>query len=774
MKRPRSQIDSTSPWESTDPKYTSFDHDLRTTSHSKCDNSQSQGWTYDETALPEIDFSNDPLAGSLNPLPLNAELNNTDTTESYLESPLIGIENPSAMDDALLCDPFGSSYDYESPPWQLNLDGSSSVSNFPTTHAALDQSDFDACSTLQGGSSDSCNTQKRRRVSSDYSARPISMLSPFSADQTMMARSTNCMISTSLLQIYHDVLEHNLSCWLSELTCPYNGKSQSANTMPASNAATDWGSSWSNRIYSRTIRLDRAAQASNMIRLSQLEDQAAMRALHLAIMAFATQWAQGSQRQREKYHTSSVRNHDAEDTADDLTEEFDRNLQRNIWDQAKRALQDVDHLESYRVVAAELVFGLTQKPWVHDDYAPEQVDSRDESSKFFQSSLMSQLRGIIEKDGPPTYMERAARKMHTLKFRIDLMDSAVNTCCDTTLGKNGTDTLSHEDRRTVGLLYWFAIMFDTISSSMHERPIVVLDEDCQHEGVQDIDQTSTREFDAAASRGRWNIDLFIRDNPNEPFQALSWPCSYEAAAEHVTKSAPVKVLLFRHVSYLQNTMRKRNSGEEVEDIIRSTISLYRYWNITYGAFFRELVQNYDSVPPRIQGWFVCISAHWHLGALMFADLVEGVDNNKLGVASAARHRMVSKMVCRIREASAKELSDLARVATPYTPMGNKTGNLMAPQLPGFHPAVSEGTLLTEPWTLMLIRGFTKATVIYLGEADDFLHHGKFSLGHDSRDLRETLDRAENCITALWLLGKKSDMARRSADILSRTLSTLRL
>lgn len=544
----------------------------------------------------------------------------------------------------------------------------------------------------------------------------------------MMARSNNQLISTSLLQIYHDVFEHNLSCWLTEFTCPYKTPRWSTDAV---DVQREWGPAWSNRIYRRTIKLDRVAQSTSMMQLARSDDKAAQKALHLAIMAFATQWAQGSRRQRQRYGQFDL----AEDLAAEMSDEFDRNLQRHFWDQAQRALQDVADLESYRVVCAELIFGLTQKPWSNEDH-PSVVDpamfSRRGGSRI-KTSIMAQINAIISKEGPPTYMERAARKMHALKFKYDSSRRGMG-------GLAESAALSGEDKSTIGLLYWLAVMFDTVSSSMNERPVVVSDEDCQH--TQETEETS-----------RWRVNMFIQDL-DRPSQSLHWPCPYDAAAEAVTKSAPVKVLLFRHVSYLQNILRKGGRGQRVEDIIRSTTAVYRYWNMTYGSFFRELVQRFDSVPARIQGWFVCISAHWHLAALMLADLVDFIDEQALGLDTDAQARAGSRMASRIREASVRELSDLASVATPPDEANTP------PQLPDFHHAVGEGTILTEPWTMILIRAFSKAAVILLGEADESLG----TLGHC--DLTDGLERAEECIKALWLLGKKSDMARKIAEILS--------
>lgn len=608
------------------------------------------------------------------------------------------------------------------------------------------------------GSDKSRQRQKRRRTSRSWSVHQQASLSPFSIDQNMMARSNTQFISTNLLKIYHDVLEHNLSCWLTEVTCPYR---------PGSNTSShsEWGASWTNRIYIRTQRLDQVAQSAKLIQLTRSEDQAATRALHLAIMAFATQWAQGSRRQRERYRHfgDPFEDNQPEDFLDEISEEFDRNIQRHFWEQAQRALQDVADVESYRVACAELVFGLTQKPWGRDDdddstSATEGFDFLlGQEPRFDADSMMAEIGDIISRDGAPIFMERAARKMHALKFQFDSTRRGLDGF---RRGRKASDSLavmSPEDRGTVGLLFWLSIMFDTVSSSMNERPVVVSDAESQHDDARQY---------AENPDGQWNVPLFIQDSLEQPYRAVHWPCTYEAAAEAVTKSAPVKVLLYRHVSYLQNILRKGGRGDKVEQIIRNSISVFRYWNLTHGAFFKELLQDYEAVPGRIQSWFVCISCHWHLAALMLADLIEYVDENELGVASLSYARLGSKMISRIRESSARELSDLAKVSTP----DRGTTGMISPSLSHFHDAVNEATILTEPWTIILIRAFSKAAVLLISEASDFLEFGLTPRG----SFQESLARADECTKGLWLLGKKSDMARRVADRLSVAIEKLRL
>ncbi|CAM1504919.1 Fc.00g025100.m01.CDS01 [Cosmosporella sp. VM-42] len=619
---------------------------------------------------------------------------------------------------------------------------------------------------------------RHRRQPNNWSQGSTTSPSSFDADYSMMARSNSHLISENLLGIYHDVLEHNLSCWLIEDTCPYKMKqlarpryrkisldSSSAGIIPEGAATSaEWGSNWSNRIYHRVIKLDQVARATKMIQLTPAEDRLVSRALRLAVMAFASQWAQGN-RQRESYSSATSDSPNPEDFADELAEEFDRNLQRSMWEQAKRALQDVSDLECYRVVCAELIFGLTQKPWASDEYSPNVFSTSGSNNGGFKSvkaSILPQIIDIISKDGPPVYLEKATRKIHALKFRFDATQTKFME--NDAQGAKAFHTMSMEDRRTIGLLYWLAVMFDTVSSSMNERPVAVADGDCQHDAANEKSpQKTTTAVKIHQPSQRWEVDLFIQDNPEAPSLSLQWPCSYEAAARAVTRSAPVKVLLFRHVSYFQNALRKGELGQPVEDVIQSTTLLYRYWNITYGTFFRELVKNYDSVPPRIQSWFVVISSHWHLAALMLADLIDFVDHNELGLEGFSQTRLKTNITARIRKASAAELSDLARVATPAG--DGDFGDAKARELPNFHFAVNAGTLLTEPWTIILIRAFAKAAILHLGVVEDLRQHEWDTLGHDSEDLQESLRRSEECIRGLWFLGRKSDMARDIARVL---------
>jgi hypothetical protein len=73
-----------------------------------------------------------------------------------------------------------------------------------------------------------------------------------------------------------------------------------------------------------------------------------------------------------------------------------------------------------------------------------------------------------------------------------------------------------------------------------------------------------------------------------------------------------------------------------------------------------------------------------------------------------------------------------------------------------------GALLTEPWTDLLIRVFSKSAIILLTESANL---AKISSSHAA----ELALRAEDCIRALKYLGRKSDTARVAGDTLDGAL-----
>ena len=584
-------------------------------------------------------------------------------------------------------------------------------------------------------------------------------ISPYSTDHEIMASINHSLITDSLLGIYHDVLENNLACWLSEDTCPYKMRPRRGSeltrikpTTPENNTRHSGDAAWPNRMYRRVIQLDRAAQRIGQWRLTRSENNAASKALSLAILAFATQWSQGlvqSRAQQSAWSSGFLINEDPLDERN----EFEQNVRMSTWDQARRALEDCSHLESYRVVYAELVFGLVQKP------STRQNDSEPAPSEEKGSLAGSrrEVAKILATQSQPVFIERATRKIHAMKFRLDIAETGFSVF------SNGAESqkaeLSAEDRSTIGLVYWFAVMLDTVSSSINEKPVTVTDEDCQPEDDLAKDMNESKSL----VHQRWEARLFVQDDLEIPSATLSWPCSYHEAAEAVVRSAPVKVLLFRYISYLQNTLRKRQLGRPIEDVIGGALLLYKYWGMTYGSFFRSLIRDYRNVPPRIKSWFVCIVVPWHLGALMLADFIDFVDSNSMGLEEASRGRRAENLASKIREASASELADIAFVTTP------RDDDAGGRQLPDLHFAVNQGSLLTEPWTILLVNAFAKAALYHLGVLDGLETQEAPASICAAEKRQRVVRRIDACAQCLWFLGRKTAIAGDIAVLLLKAI-----
>ncbi|CAH0053753.1 unnamed protein product [Clonostachys solani] len=720
---------------------------------------------YPETDVPSVSSLEGQLATIFNQECVTAGYNDSFLGLASMDSPTLS----QPLDNVTL-DQFGPS------TFQDDM--------FSQSHAEIQGSVWDSTESPQHRVQESARTavssprsshssRSRRRLNSHLKDSAKSSISPFTIDSEIVAKSNNNLITESLLRIYHDVLENNLACWIAEETCPFTTHQRhrepfsltELQRFPSPTAGStimsEWGAVWSNRMYRRVKQLDRVARASKIVHVTPSESRAVSRALDLAIAAFATQWTQNDRRRRQStQRRQEESDDDVHSDDDDFENSFERNLQYSIWEQARSALNDVAEVECFRVVYAELVFGMIQKPWDDVETSPSTF-----KSKF--DELKSTLNTILAGDGPPVFLERAARKIHALKFRFEAAQLGSRTPEPQRPDKQRAAALNQitsEHRGTVGLLFWLATMLDTVSSSVNHRPCVISDEDSQHEADHEAAMKQSRTVILRNSR-RWKLGLFAQDDIEKP-STLHWPCAYDVATQAIARSAGVKVLLFRYVSYFQSAIRKRESPQAIEDVISSTTSIYRYWNTTHGVLFRDLTKHYDSLPTRIKSWFPCIGIPWHLGSLMVADLLEFVDDNNLGLEDRRTTRETTKVASAIRRATCIELADLARATGP----GRLRGT--APeQLADLHFAMNESALLAEPWTMLLVRAFARAAIFHMDTAVGVRREELAALGHETGELEVWVKRCESCIESLWFLGRKSGMARSLAKVLARALRT---
>lgn len=630
-------------------------------------------------------------------------------------------------------------------------------------------------------------SRKRRRTQSPSRTfqtppAPVPPWALYPGDR--LARSTNGnMIGETMMKIYHDVMEGALSCWLTEQTCPYNSlpatpsststltnNSDNNNSQPLfwatfEDMQREWGPNWSNRVYRRVIKLDRMCHLLGLKKLGPADEKKVSSALSSAVMAFTAQWAQASQRGNARWPSGS--DDFGQTLGLDLNEEFDRTLQKSFWNQARRALDDCSEIDSFRLVFAEIIFGLTQK------YAENSTDLADVLVPPDQESggTTEALEDILREDTQQIWLERATRRLHVLRRRVELHDRQQRPCPNKRDGSRAS-VYDAECRKTIDLLFWLAVMFDTISAAMTERPLTVSDEDSSNLSLTNQHQVQSAVSATSGDLSKlWNV-ILAKDQQTKMTPAR-WPCSDEVIASELTDAAPVKVLLYRKVTRLQTLIARNVDSATLEETINDSMLVYHHWMTYYSALFRDCIDHHLYLSSRIQSWYVCLFGHWLLATLLFADLVEVVARRGDGYPG----RDVQARA--IRTSNVRLVSDLARTSTP-----RHDGGLG--ELDNFHHAVNEGALLTEPWTMILIRTFSRAAVILLeghyGYSGDGMQDDSAATGlspeeadeEDDEDERGDFQRCADCVKALWYLGRKSDMARQIANVLSVALQRARV
>ncbi|KAH5411813.1 hypothetical protein HBI23_172920 [Parastagonospora nodorum] len=607
--------------------------------------------------------------------------------------------------------------------------------------------------------------KKRRREVSPHLMSNNSPTYSTTSFATSLVRSTNnALLTDGLLKIYHSSFENALSCWVTERTCPYNKKTDVARI---SEARPNW-----NRIYHHVFRLDRLAANVRGRQLTFAEDQAAAKALNFAIYAFATQWAQSSKRCNSSYPFDVAESREKSAQGDSVgcpEPEFDRVLQINAWNEAHNALHAAGDIESFRVVLAQIVFALTQKP-AQNDSAEQGIDVSDlkkekadvDKEMDVCEDLLSKLNLAIA-DGPPTHLEQGLRLIHSLRSRVAMRNG--NSCRASGVQKQyrcSAGRLDEADRATVDLLFWLGVMFDTLSSAMHNRPLVVSDEDSniypngpEQTVVKDGDVSPTDQAESL-----WDGYLFAHQDSRLQATPIRWPCSFDQAAALLCDAAPVKVLLFRKVTTIQTLVTRGIRGQKIEDTLCTALDVVAHWTKLYAPFIEDCIQHHDQMHPRIQSWYTCLAGHWHLAALLLGDLIEIVDMSNSGVAEARARRDSTNFLANFRRNNCQIVSDMAARACPRA-------DASFSQSKDFHFALNQGSILTEPWTAVLIRLFAKAGVILL-EADTML---PAEIRIDDEDV--LFQKADQCVRALWYLGRKSDMALAAANILGNALKDKR-
>ncbi|EME45392.1 hypothetical protein DOTSEDRAFT_71199 [Dothistroma septosporum NZE10] len=557
-------------------------------------------------------------------------------------------------------------------------------------------------------------------------------------------------------------MEGALSCWLTERNCPYSFSPFDGKDLLSGKEV--WGSNWASRMVTRVCALDKEYVKASA--LSKCDQQQGSKILNLVVMAFAAQWSQAGKR-HESAHTDCSSSSDSGTAAygnrsdppmEQLAEEsFGRNTQKALWHKANRALSEASDNPSFQAVFAGIIFSLTQRPIDGTEVLEElQPSGTDELDSLFR---------VLDLDGPTSSLDAANRKMHDhrRKLREAKSPGMYNARAPTKLSD------AHEE--TFGLLYWLAVMFDTLSAAMNRRSFTISDLESNFSRAGGSAKPKTTRHDSGLPQtyvlpedgtneeaAVWG-DYFLREQ-SRTGQARShhtrWPCDYDEAASCLADAAPVKVLLYRRLGQLQSLYYQGSLPQLIENGLEATMEVYNHWNNTYGLFIEDCTRNHEALPARIQSWYTLLTGHWNLAVLIFVDLIDTMDLAGMTLPTHASLRKSINFTDHLRDTAVYSISELGRCC--------RTGaeSLAFTQSPDFHHAVNKAALLTEPWTVVLVRTFGYAGAILSRR----LGLGKH-VGPDLTAQTYSKERLQYCVDALSLLGKKSDMAMCAAELLSR-------
>lgn len=631
------------------------------------------------------------------------------------------------------------------------------------------------------------------------------------------------MIASGLLRIYHDSFENSLSCWVTEQNCPYETElatliSQVGPGTTAEEAAIRLGD---NRIFSRVSRLDSAFTHLRGRQLSATENKAASNALNSAIMAFASQWSHSShnafwrskeglsrmkawQQNNNTLQPPSVRPNDSPASTD-----FECKIQKTLWHEARKAIQDTTEIDSFKVILAYMLFALTQRPRdqgpkpstestgdapssQNSDTNPQEPSDREYPSSgnaSFSAGAAetewdpfqtAELEGLAS---PPVYLETAVRNLFSWRRKVERYRRRSSAPQN---DANPIPKLALKDQQTFNILFWLGVMCDTTSSAITRRPLVIPDEDCAmiRESLDKLslgegqpEEPSYASFSPSQDRHDsttaplWDTYLLTftpARTHSDPFSLPSparWPCSFEQAAQILQEAIPVKVLMFRRVAHLQTLASRRASPSALEATIRAALDVYAHWNRTYLPFMVDCVSSHNDLPPHVQSWYVILDGHWHYGCLLLADTVSQIDAEQRTMQAQRDLRRRCDLLAELRRDNALAIARIAQASL------SEHGPVF-PNNPEFHFACNGSAILTEPWTDILVRAMGSACRIFINW---MWCHKRPRADPTCRWVRDNTTpavlytQAQCCIHGMALLGRKSYAANYTAEVFWKKL-----
>ena len=270
--------------------------------------------------------------------------------------------------------------------------------------------------------------------------------------------------------------------------------------------------------------------------------------------------------------------------------------------------------------------------------------------------------------------------------------------------KEGLNLTSSDDHQSINILFWFGLVFDTISSASKICTLAIPDENCMilHRGQKSE---------------LWRLSTFQarrRDHSQTKISLLH------------EEAVPISILLIRKSIHLREQIDLGSPPAELERCISECLSIHDYWFKAYHGIMDHYLCFPSSYPWRLLSWLVCLRIRWSWSCLILVEIIRNADGSGRTTDFGRMNRVYTTR--EIGKQNAELISDVARASVTPGPKAT---------LIGFG-------LLNDPWTGLFIEAMKLAL--------KFLSPGS---GTDDGSLDERRQSCEDCISLL---------ASRSASI----------
>lgn len=544
--------------------------------------------------------------------------------------------------------------------------------------------------------------------------------------------------SDRLFHVYASSFERTISKWAT----PTNQDSPGIVRYPALH----------NTLYDRVQRLDGKASALIVRHTSPDHCHRAIKALRLAVMAFASQSscikrviARNEPGISQEYNDVFVSGND-----------FQTLLFQTLWHETRRSLEwfaETDCLES---ILAKIIFCLTQSP-----YDSLQLNSRHKGS-------------VVSRRDPHAYDSPEVMALRKAHFDKALQSLSVWNKELQPLFQD-PERLKHidfddDDITSFCFFVKFAVICDETSAVLWNRDLLIVEE----EGDITWPRNGFGKFLQTLSKGFTSSSPLVQSKPpaqsgqiqphnNNTHQPLHLPWNNLITAGIFLKANSLKASLWRKLGQLRRFARRDPAlTENPETHIQETLQLFHEWDVSCASFIENCMASITTSPFDLQASCFGHVTHWHLAALLFATEVELLDATGRSDRVRSSLRRSTGLTWELRKDSIYAISDLARAANRLAMEGvsrhidTRRGDyyehplLVDPPFAVIHIAFSETCEILMEWRNQLLFKLS----------DD--QHPRASPEQRHQDesyLADILERLDHCINTLDLLGTKSGVSK---------------